>query len=310
MSGRGEVPQGGRLHPLLRWFASKADDAVITVERLQESSGWEKATAQRTVYNAVSFGYIEPTRGAERGKTRSFRLTPLGRQKLCELPPAPADDAGDALNLRALELLKKHAAGLNSRELAEQLGVTKEAVEAALAPHVEAHHLVTAGQWKDGEQATLYRIGMAGVQAEDWRRLGLGGGAAAFKSLTPLPTSVPVAPKPAPAAPKTQATKAAPTTAAEVASEVVDPVPPAPAPQPGIPYAGELDIDAADRAAAAREGRELDNFVCWLTSNGHLYIQQEGRRTHLTLSDTRKLLHYLDGLSASQLVERAWENAA
>ena len=262
-------------------------------------------------------------------------------------PTRPVAEVGaevySEIAAQAGRLLSKHPAGLDTDFLAKALTVRHEDVDAALLPAVKQHVLTTCNLLRGGRQLVHYRLSAGPVASYGWREQTL----ATWKNrhaemmtelaqrgapVAVLPPSPPPPPAPAPApraampAPAPVAPKPQPKP--EVASKVLDAAPP-PAPRaPGVPFVGELDIDAVHRKhpsaavsaeekalllgsaaldsefrQATQEVRDATDFLCALYSSGQMLIESGGGKVVLPLSHTRKLLHYLDHLRGDEFVE-------
>lgn len=246
---------------------------------------------------------------------------------------------------KAGALLGKHPAGLDSDALAKAIGVHAAEVDAALLPAVMAHVLTTCSLLRAGRQLVHYRLSAGPVMQYGWREQTLatwsnrkaemvaelnrrGAPVTPPPPAPPAPPAAPRAPSPATAPKPAPAPVAQREVKPEVASEVLDAAPPPP-PQPrvGVPFVGELDIDAVyrnqpklagvsaeekaalleaidtERPQAAAEVREAADFICALYSTGDLLIESGNAKVTLPLQHTRKLLHYLDHLRGDELVE-------
>ncbi len=289
--------------------------------------------AANTLANAVRLGFVCPTDQVHAGQ-KCWGLTAKGQEKLEEarqrglqLPGEAQAMSPDVLADQALALIAKTPGGFDTEQLAQKLGTDLAQIDAALAPAVAQHRLVTCGVLRGAHTLTQYRCS-AGGKGGDWRAhgsLGFHSGMTAqqlqaeqeaqaakaaelAREVRRSPVRKPGPPR-APAAPAASATPSAPV---EVASEVVDAAPTAPPPPAPLPYLGELDIDAAHRKApvrtepqadqkAAQKAQEApDRFLCALYSNGALLIDSNSELVTLPLEHTRKLLRYLDHLGGSE----------
>lgn len=66
----------------------------------------------------------------------------------------------------------------------------------------------------------------------------------------------------------------------------------------------QIALKAGESAAVTPVQRAPD-FLCYLDSDGELYLYSRGDELSLDLENTRKLMHYLDHMRASDLVEAA-----
>lgn len=254
-------------------------------DELASLLGWPIVAARKSMDNAKSAGYVEPT-GIRQGGRALLRLTPMGLVKLGDLDPQ-GGIGNERIAEQALVLIDNTAVGMDSGALGHALGVGPGDVQRALAPHVASMRLVHCDVVRQGDRFILYRnsAGSAGMVSA-WKRNQATGISCGYQQhpdeqREPAATCAPAAPD--------QAVPA-------VADEVVSPH--APAPEPAVravPFAGTLDIDAADRKAAARRGEPdpAEAFSCALWNNGTLVISLAGERLTLQPVQAGTLRRYL-----------------
>lgn len=318
--------------PLVLLAVAAAGDTPMTKDAIALRTRFTRVQTANTLGNAVYRGYFEASGQMHEGQ-QCWVLTQKGRERAAEaqqrgvrLPDEAQALSPAVLAEQALVLVTKAPGGLDTEQLAQKLGASLAEIDAALAPAVAQHRLVTCGLLRGSHALTQYRCS-AGGKGDDWRThgsLGFHSGMTAQQlqaeqeaqatKAAELAREVRRSPvrKPAPPRePALPAVPAAPAAPVEVASEVVDAAPAAPPPAPP-PYLGELDIDAAHGKApmptepqAAQKAQEADRFMCALYSNGALLIDSNGELVTLPLEHTRKLLSYLDHLGAPELLGAA-----
>jgi hypothetical protein len=103
------------------------------------------------------------------GKGEAYTLAPgMAAPPIDGLARQRGDTEGGTdeapLAVRAFRLLARAAGGLDSAQIARQLGVSAQAADAALRLDVDCHRLVTCAVLRDGERLTLYRLGSGRVR--------------------------------------------------------------------------------------------------------------------------------------------------
>ena len=285
-----------RLSHVLRAIAENGGE--ITVHYLAGRTGWPLAVAQHAMKNAKALDFAKTVRMD--GHVHVVGMTDAGRARLARLSPESQAPAAASLSSdlarSALALISKAEKGMDSGTVARELATSTEAVEAALREHVEAHRLVCCGVQRrvEGEMKPMqhYRLSVGGTLPYDWRVQGQAtwenrkaDQAAALQPVRPIAEQD-----------LTQApTKAQSAAESETVSEVLDAVTPPP-PARGVPYLGEIDIDAVHRKqprAPALAAHCDPEFTCYVDSDGDMLIRSFGTDFELPLPHVLKLRRYL-----------------
>lgn len=279
---------------------------LVTTHTLAASMGWTTHVASTTLSQARAQGHIELVESKLHGQS-TFKITADGKRRLAQITPATTQPDDRELERRAFDMVIAHANGCDSEQLAEKLGTTPEVIDRLLSLHVEQHRLVTCGVWRGGVTFLQYHASAGSTLVYDW---------SAFRSLS-TPTSsqkklriTPPAPAPEPSLRQQIAAKEKAAAKPAVASEVVD------AAKPklefnfrGFPFVGELDIDAVHRklqdapsASAAPATGLLQDFLCYVDSDGDTYIHSNGEQIELPAAHTRMLMKYFALINAASMV--------
>lgn len=221
------------------------------------------------------------------------------------LPPytgsPEAMPAGLTLHQRALALLQASTPGLDTAQLAQMLEASEEAVDAALETDVARHALVTCTVIRDGHKLVHYRASACGPRSHDWASQST---TAFDKSMAQRAKGVAQGSLPhgGVSADEKAALLAPAAGQAETPTQVIE----------RLVFPGRARPEQAAPECAVRPEPEPENqcFECALYSTGSLVIESDGRCIELPLEHTRRLLHYLDGLRADDIVERALREVA
>lgn len=328
--------------PLLLVAVATGGDAPMTRDAIALRTGFTRVQTANTLGNAVHRGYFQASGQVHEGQ-QCWVLTEKGRERAADaqrrgvrLPDEAQALSPEVLADRALALVTKAPGGLDTEQLSHKLGASCAEIDAALAPAVAQHRLVTCGLLR-GDKALIQYRASAGGTVDDWRAhgsLGFHSGMTAqqvqaeqearaaqaaelAREVRRSPARKPVPPR-EPAQPPAQAAQTAP---AEVTSEMVAaahaaPAAP-PAPHTSLPNQAEpscvrLHIDwedlvpaeppAANKAPKKAAQQAPDRFMCALYSNGALLIDSNDELVTLPLEHTRRLLHYLEHLGAADLL--------
>ncbi len=282
-----KAPHGARLQATLKAVAA----GVVTRSQLAERTGWAEGVVIKALENARNFKLLA-FNGEMRDGERCHALTEMGRMKLGAFN---AMETSPKLGLaeQARALIADTPAGMDTQALAHELHVEMLDVDEALLPLVQAQQLVACAftRYVDGKPLPLklYRESAGLGPRRDF-------------SLRPNPVGVI---KPGWFGQKlaAPASDAGPEDAEAAAEPVHAELPEAEAPG-GLPLLGTLDMDAADRAAAAAAGRAdpAEAFNCALWSTGHMVIRSRGQELRLEPEHAEALLHYVACLRADRLL--------
>jgi hypothetical protein len=220
------------------------------------------------------------------------------------------EDAGPKVNVAELAELAERAdrlicaqpAGLTSLELALELGVGVDLIEAALAPAVEKHHFITCTVVKAGLIGTAYRLSSSGTMRFDWRTQSETVWKNTKAAMLARP-SKPARPDVTPAV-----------SALETPSPQPDPDSTTDSTTGSVSvwsFTGGTPLRELPVIEMPSEGPDLgameSDFLCAIYSNGSFFIEAHGARITLKLQHTRRLLHYIEHMRASDLVAVAEE---